>query len=88
MKKILGRIWYFKDNYELFSKNPVLTRRAKLIQNIIELMADYNPKKVTFADRLVLDNYSGSIQHYLTGYDLSSIHLFFKSLGSGIAFQN
>jgi hypothetical protein len=87
LKKILGKIWFLRDNYELYSKNPALPRRAQQIQNIVELMAKYNPMKVTFADRLFLDNYLGSIQYYLTGYDLGSIHLSSKALEVALLFK-
>lgn len=80
LKRIIGEVWYIKDNFESIIKNKILMKRAESIQDIIRVMANYHPEKAEFADRLVLNNYIGSIQRYLTGYDLASIHLSSKSL--------
>jgi len=87
LKKIIGKVWFVRNDFKYVVQNEFLLRRAKLIQDVVELMADYNPEKDDFADRLVLDNYLGSIQHYLTGYDLSSIHLSSKSLEVAFLFK-
>jgi hypothetical protein len=87
LKRLIESIRIFKNNYEPFSKDPYFMRRAKLVQTAVDLMSDYSPKKVPFANRLVLDNFSGSLQHYLTGYDLSSIHLSSKALEVAFLFK-
>jgi hypothetical protein len=87
LEKIIGRIWFVRNDFKSVVQNTVLARRAKLVQDVVRLMADYNPEKDDFADRLVLDNYVGSIQNYLTGYDLGSIHLSSKSLGVAFLFK-
>ncbi len=87
LKKVIGNIWYVRDDFGKIVENRFLLRRAKLIQNIVALMSDYNPRTDDFADRMILDNYMGSIQHYVTGYDLSSIHLSSKSLEVAFLFK-
>jgi hypothetical protein len=87
LQKIIGNIWYIRDNFRKIVQNKLLLSRAKLIQDVVALMSDYDPKKDDFADRLVLDNYMGSIQNYLTGYDLSSLHLSSKSLEVAFLFK-
>lgn len=87
LEKIIGNVWFVRNNFKYIVQNELLLRRAKLIQDVLELMAKYNPEKDDFADRLVLDNFLGSIQHYLTGYDLCSIHLSSKSLEVAFLFK-
>lgn len=87
LQKIIGNIWYVRDDFRKVVQNKLLMSRANLIQDIVALMADYDPNKDDFADRLVLDNFMGSIQHYLTGYDLSSLHLSSKSLEVAFLFK-
>ena len=87
LKKIIGNLWYVRDDFRKIVQNKLLLRRASLIQDIVGIVSEYNPQKDDFPDRLILDNYVGSIQHYLTGYDLSSIHLSSKSLEVAFLFK-
>ena len=87
IEKIIGNIWFVRNNFRNIVQNKFLLRRAKLINDVISLIADYIPEKDDFADRLVLDNFLGSIQLYLTGNDLCSIHLSSKSLEVAFLFK-
>lgn len=80
LKKIIGPIWYIRGNFDVIIKNKLIIDRAESVECIVKLMANYNPKKKSFEDRLVLDNFMGSLQNYLTGSELQSIHLSSKAM--------
>lgn len=80
LEKIIGNIWFVKNNFQSIISNAILMNRAKSIREIIKLMSCYDRQNTVFADKVVLDNYLGSMQRYITGYDLPSIHLSSKSL--------
>lgn len=80
LKKIIGPIWYVKGNFDQIIKNSLIMERANSVEVIVRFMADYNPKKMSFEDRLVFDNFMGSLQNFLTGYELQSIHLSSKAM--------
>ena len=80
LKKIVGDIWYVRDRFDVIGKHKGVQERARSVEEIVSIVAGCNPEKKKFTERLVLDNYLGSLQHFLTGYDLSSIHLSSKAM--------
>lgn len=86
MKKVIGNIWYLRDHFGVISKHKGLVGRARSVEEILVVMAKYEPKEKTFSEQLVLDNYLGSLQHFLTGYDTSSIHLSSMSMEVALVF--
>jgi len=80
LKQIIGPIWYVRDRFDIISKNKLIVDRANSVESIVKTMAKYNPRKNNFKDRLVLDNFMGSLQNFLTGYELQSIHLSSKAM--------
>lgn len=80
LKKAIGDIWYVRDHFDVISKHKGVLERARSVEEILETMAKYDPRKKKFSEQVILDNYMGSLQHFLTGYDLSSIHLSSKSM--------
>lgn len=80
LKRIIGDIWYVKERFDTISKHKGVLNRARSVEEIIGIVARCEAGKKKFAEKLVLDNYLGSLQHFLTGYDLSSIHLSSKAM--------
>ena len=80
LKQIIGDIWYVRDRFDVISKHKGVLDRARSVEEIVSIVAKYDSGKKKFTERLVLDNYLGSLQHFLTGYDLSSIHLSSKAM--------
>jgi hypothetical protein len=62
LQKIIGNIWYVRDDFGKIVQNRLLLRRAKLIQDVVALMSDHDPKEDDFADRLILDNSWGAFR--------------------------
>jgi len=87
LEKIIGKIWFVKNNFESIVKHELVMKRAESVKDVVTLMAHYDPKKVKFDHRLILDNFTGGLQHYLTGYDLYSIHLSSRSLEVACLFK-
>lgn len=80
LEQIIGDIWYVRDRFDVISKHKGILERARSVEEMVNTFTRYDPEKKKFTDRLVLDNYLGSLQHFLTGYDLSSIHLSSKAM--------
>lgn len=80
LKKIIGSVWYLRDRFDIVTKNKRILDRTKSVEGIVRIMSKYDPRKKDFTDRLVIDNFMGSLQNFLTGYDLQSIHLSSKAM--------
>jgi hypothetical protein len=84
---IIGRRWYVKKNPNIFLKNKDILRRGECIKNTLTKLSTYKPRKVMRVKPLILDNLFGAAQHFLLGYDISSIHHSSKSMEIGILYK-
>lgn len=87
ISKVIGNVWFVKDNLEYVLQHRLVRNRAQSIFEILKLLYGYSPRRKSFSQRLVLDNYLGAVQRYLTGYDLLSIHLSSKAMEVAFLFK-
>jgi hypothetical protein len=80
LKRIIGDIWYVRDNFDAISRHKGVLERARSVEEITSIVVRSDYAKKTFCEKLVFDNYLGSLQHFLTGYDLFSMHLSSKAM--------
>jgi len=85
--KVIGKRWYVKKNSEIFLKNKDILRRGECIKEPLARLSTYKPRKEMRAKPLILDNLFGAAQHFLLGYDISSIHHSSKSVEIGILYK-
>lgn len=85
--KVIGRRWYVKKNPQTFLKNKDILRRGECIKEVLAKLSTYEPKNEMKVKPLILDNLFGAAQHFLLGYDVSSIHHSSKSVEIGILYK-
>ena len=85
--KFLGLRWYVKKNPNTFLNNKDIMRRADGIKEVLVKLGEYKPKGEMRIRPLILDNLFGSVQHFLLGYDISSIHHSSKSVKIAILYK-
>jgi len=85
--EIIKPIWYSKKNLNELIENKDILLRGKKIQEPLHKMYSYKSKKQFNIKGMILDNYFGSLQHYLIGFELSSIHLSSKAMEMAILYK-
>lgn len=85
--KVIGRRWYVKKSPKVFLKNKDILRRGECIKEVLLRLSKYKPKYEMKIKPLILDNLFGAAQHFLLGYDISSIHHSSKSMEIGILYK-
>lgn len=87
ISRVIGNVWFVKDNLEYVLQHEGVRNRARSIISILKVLHRYKPRRVPFSQRLILDNYLGAVQRYLTGYDLLSVHLSSKAMEVAFLFK-
>lgn len=87
ISRVIGNVWFVKDNLEYFLQHEGVRNRARSIISVLKVLHQYKPQKAPFNQRLILDNYLGAAQRYLTGYDLLSVHLSSKAMEVAFLFK-
>jgi len=85
--KMIGRRWYVNRNPKTFLQNKDILRRGESIKDALAELSAYKPKKEMRVKPLILDNLFGAVQHFLLGYDISSIHHSSKSMEIGFLYK-